>query len=316
MTRQSLISGGPLDLKDDLPVITACRLVDDAIEQHEARIERETGFQLELIKELVSRHETSMKQRRVSLLALKTQHNSLIHVAMLPPEILYNIFAWVRHSDRQDYDDEAGIIRAKPSGIAWIRKVTHTCSRWRNVALNSPELWSCLSFECFPWLEGAGRDLVDAMCLEAPELDYQDSVPAYFPNLLSITFHGTRFGPLDLFSGAPADDLDYLPLDLLKDCIVQRSRSSVRINKIIFRLCRKLCCGDFEALHAVSDDTDFEWDEVLLSDPEDEYDADYGSLDEDSQEVTDGWKTVDEEEEDDDDNQDQNALEEVVGNVD
>ncbi|KAF9477340.1 hypothetical protein BDN70DRAFT_862036, partial [Pholiota conissans] len=145
---------GPLDLKDDLPADDAYRMIDEAIEKHLVFMERYKNSIQALMKEVVNQHDASMRRHQASLSALKSQRNFLTPISDLPPEILCSIFAWVRDSDSGDLvEDEEGILTSKSLKIPWIQ-VTHVCSHWRNVALNSPELWSrVFPFRNITWLK-------------------------------------------------------------------------------------------------------------------------------------------------------------------
>ncbi|KAG6916679.1 hypothetical protein DXG01_005852 [Tephrocybe rancida] len=65
------------------------------------------------------------------ILKLKYRHNSLSHIARLPPEILGNIFTSLMYMHDGDHSCKT----------PWI-KVSFVCSYWRRTALNCPELWS------------------------------------------------------------------------------------------------------------------------------------------------------------------------------
>ena len=67
---------------------------------------------------------------------LKSPHNALVPISRLPPETLVEIFSLLRSPP----DDSKYV----PS-LEWIR-VTHVCSRWREVALSSPCLWNHINF--------------------------------------------------------------------------------------------------------------------------------------------------------------------------
>jgi len=78
----------------------------------------------------ISQHEKCIQE-------LKTRRNTFAPISCLPPEVLCRVFLLVRDS----------ALAWNP--VTWI-KVTHTSRYWRNVALNSPSLWTLLPLEN-PW---------------------------------------------------------------------------------------------------------------------------------------------------------------------
>lgn len=68
------------------------------------------------------------------ILALKHQRNSLIPVGHLPPEILATVFAIYVANPPQKY-----ILRSY-----WWLTILHVCSRWRQIVLTCPRLWTSI----------------------------------------------------------------------------------------------------------------------------------------------------------------------------
>lgn len=64
-----------------------------------------------------------------SIVLLKREHNGLSHPAKLPPELMLEIFQWLR------YENERDLITA-----------THVCYLWRHIALGCPRFW--LEVDC------------------------------------------------------------------------------------------------------------------------------------------------------------------------
>ncbi|KAL0564937.1 hypothetical protein V5O48_017095 [Marasmius crinis-equi] len=60
---------------------------------------------------------------------------SIITINSLPPEILSDIFLHLPHEDR------TFIVEGTPWSLGWV------CSKWREVVLNTPKLWSTLSLD-------------------------------------------------------------------------------------------------------------------------------------------------------------------------
>ncbi|KAI0045604.1 hypothetical protein FA95DRAFT_116276 [Auriscalpium vulgare] len=70
--------------------------------------------------------------------ALRTaviQHNTLIPMARLPPEVLERIFVLLVAQDPP-----------KSWHLGWIRRATHACRAWRQVPLGYPRLWATIVF--------------------------------------------------------------------------------------------------------------------------------------------------------------------------
>ncbi|KAH8100031.1 hypothetical protein BXZ70DRAFT_940016 [Cristinia sonorae] len=80
---------------------------------------------------------------------LRFRMNNLIAIARLPPEILASIFSWLFHLTKPADPDSlhysalrSGNMRVIPV-YPWIH-ITHVCHYWREVALNTPSLWTNL----------------------------------------------------------------------------------------------------------------------------------------------------------------------------
>lgn len=84
------------------------------------------------------------------LASVRTRRNRLPTAARLPPELLAHIFSFLAACERPR--------RRAPIKLGWI-KVTHVCSRWQQVALDNPMLWTYISFDItYEWyLEMAQR---------------------------------------------------------------------------------------------------------------------------------------------------------------
>ncbi|KAF8874428.1 hypothetical protein BD779DRAFT_256512 [Infundibulicybe gibba] len=71
---------------------------------------------------------------------LKTRRNLISPINQLPPETLSRIFAF-----------------CVTQSITWVRSVTHICRLWRDIALDSPQVWGTMvtiqGHRTHPWLE-------------------------------------------------------------------------------------------------------------------------------------------------------------------
>lgn len=70
------------------------------------------------------------------LRSLLTRRNALAPISLLPPEILARVFHLLA-SEETTYSD-------KPY-FGWIRRTTHVCRHWRQVALDDSSLWARIS---------------------------------------------------------------------------------------------------------------------------------------------------------------------------
>ncbi|QRV80311.1 F-box-like protein [Ceratobasidium sp. AG-Ba] len=86
---------------------------------------------IDVALESLSFDEQTLYNARMSLGTVRNQSASLIRPNLLPPEILVRIFSLLRI--RCVYDDGFGIYDASA-----------TCTRWRRIALDTPELWTHL----------------------------------------------------------------------------------------------------------------------------------------------------------------------------
>ncbi|KAF9480812.1 hypothetical protein BDN70DRAFT_877130 [Pholiota conissans] len=161
----------------------------------------------------------------------------------------------------------------------------------------------------------AGRILVDALLLDT-RLEGSQPLLLFsklrFPNLSSLYFYETRFGPSDACKEEPESDLRYLPVDSLITCLVERfARSGTRLAKLKFRRCRRLMKNDINLLELQDIVGYLDWDrEVLFSDSDSEDDSD-DSDDSDSDE--DEWKEDEGEDEDEDESDDPEEDEDYIG---
>ncbi|TFK72269.1 hypothetical protein BDN72DRAFT_836444 [Pluteus cervinus] len=79
------------------------------------------------------------------LCTLKRKSNSLALIHRLSSDILLHIFAYVQTVDKPEdwfvvdpFERHVGLT----NHMVWIREITHICSRWRSLAVESPVLWT------------------------------------------------------------------------------------------------------------------------------------------------------------------------------
>jgi hypothetical protein len=87
--------------------------------------------------------EREIRELRRAISLLSTRQNDLVACGQLPPEILSEIFLWVRSL-------HAPGMRGMSYG--WTA-VTSVCRRWRQAALGCARLWDRLDFSCPMWVE-------------------------------------------------------------------------------------------------------------------------------------------------------------------
>jgi hypothetical protein len=108
---------GPVSLDDSTSIEESHRLIDEAIALHQA-----------------------------SVLALKSQKNSLAPISRLPPELLSQIFSLVKTKVISHHSTMS------PTGLEWV-KVTHVSTHWRHIAINLPSLWVDPPLKNFRWVQ-------------------------------------------------------------------------------------------------------------------------------------------------------------------
>ena len=81
------------------------------------------------------------------LVELRCRRNSFVRLNRLPPELLAEIFLYCR-GEVWDLPNnlETAKCRATPPRLRWIF-VTAVCSHWRQLALQTPRLWSHISLQ-------------------------------------------------------------------------------------------------------------------------------------------------------------------------
>ncbi|KAI0750594.1 hypothetical protein BC629DRAFT_1598852 [Irpex lacteus] len=83
-----------------------------------------------------------------AVLDMKHRLNTLAPTAVLPPELLAEVFLYLAHSTPSTARRSSPFSISQDTGMsgppyAWL-KVTHVCHHWREVALSAPQLWSTI----------------------------------------------------------------------------------------------------------------------------------------------------------------------------
>ena len=82
--------------------------------------------------------ESEIAKHADAIIELKGRLNAMAPISVLPPEVLSEIFAALAHSS---YSPQGRPGFRSQSAYDWIT-VTHVCRAWRNIALDTPRLWS------------------------------------------------------------------------------------------------------------------------------------------------------------------------------
>ncbi|TCD68952.1 hypothetical protein EIP91_009342 [Steccherinum ochraceum] len=100
----------------------------------------ETASQnLQTVEELIT-------QQYAGLVALKVRRNALLPISRLPPEVLSEIFLQCRAAMDTyiaDYFDR-DLADTPAFPYPWMAAITHVCHQWREVAMNTHELWATI----------------------------------------------------------------------------------------------------------------------------------------------------------------------------
>ncbi|TFK60751.1 hypothetical protein BDN72DRAFT_965539 [Pluteus cervinus] len=104
----------------------------------------ETPFDLTIEQERIEL-DAKIRELEVALATLKRRRNTLSSIGKIPSDVLRQIFqSAIGHDGRiqllgfngREVDKEYRL------QMAWIRAITHVCSMWRELALDSPSLWT------------------------------------------------------------------------------------------------------------------------------------------------------------------------------
>ena len=136
-----------------------------------------TGMQLTKEEEPVLQAvDADIERYSKRLVRLRRRHNSFVRVNRLPPELLAEIFL---HCQGKGWDlkpERSGtaMYRVTAPPLRWIF-VTAVCNHWRQVALQTPRLWSHINLQ-YPQFAGYSLELAkrSPLYLETTRLNWSD----------------------------------------------------------------------------------------------------------------------------------------------
>ncbi|KAI0045908.1 hypothetical protein FA95DRAFT_1596583 [Auriscalpium vulgare] len=118
-------------------IAAADRTLSDAQAAHRARLQAEEDAIERAKQEVRDAYAVDDEAIDAARRALRQEHNSLLPVAVFPPEILRIIFTLCSEIEHPWNPKH----RSTESRNGWLG-VTHVCQRWRNVALEHSSLWA------------------------------------------------------------------------------------------------------------------------------------------------------------------------------
>ncbi|KAF8066576.1 hypothetical protein FPV67DRAFT_1197081 [Lyophyllum atratum] len=121
----------------------------------------------------------------------KKRHNALSLSSRLPAEILSYIFQCVAQAERGE---------ERMRRLKWIR-VTHVCTHWRHIALESPRLWTDVPFVNTKWAPEMLRRAKRALLTVEAEVGLEK-----FGHIKDVLAYLPRAQRLSLFDGTPSND--------------------------------------------------------------------------------------------------------------
>ncbi|TFK72246.1 hypothetical protein BDN72DRAFT_957413 [Pluteus cervinus] len=159
----------------------------DVIEQEHLRLDAEIAVIDARIAEL-----------ELDRVALKRRKNILAPISQLSHDVLGNIFHEIQSLEFDtDNDEEDGAARPQSPQLPWIRAVTHVCSRWRELALATPTLWTNIQLGRISLVsEMLRRSNSAPLSITIPEKGTNIPFPHETKQVLREHLHRTKF--LDL----------------------------------------------------------------------------------------------------------------------
>ncbi|KAF8902091.1 hypothetical protein CPB84DRAFT_1707887 [Gymnopilus junonius] len=119
------------------------------------------------------------------MVTLWRQRNTFIPISRLPPEILSTIFYFVKESAAED-------------SLYWT-KVSHVCHLWREIAINSPSLWTNPPLASIRWTEEMlSRSKMASLAVSANFCAFSHRYAPTIDPLPLILPHTPRIKSLDL----------------------------------------------------------------------------------------------------------------------
>ncbi|TFK72275.1 hypothetical protein BDN72DRAFT_763630, partial [Pluteus cervinus] len=89
--------------------------------------------------------DNKVRELKSSLRELKHRRNALAPISQLSTDGL-SAYPFRLHGSTRSENQ-----------MAWIRAMTHVCSSWRSLAIQTPSLWTQIRFKCRPLLLEMGR---------------------------------------------------------------------------------------------------------------------------------------------------------------
>lgn len=152
-------------------------------QSHERGVER-PDIPAAIYEETVSlvSYQDSIATMKTNLLQLYNTSNPASPISRLPVEILTRIFTLSVGSFRSSFAS----IRFRDESIDEVNDIASVCSYWRNIAINTPSLWSYIDFdrmsqaELIPlWLERARNHPLDIVSQSTPYSWFVSHLPIY-----------------------------------------------------------------------------------------------------------------------------------------
>ncbi|TFK59829.1 hypothetical protein BDN72DRAFT_851031 [Pluteus cervinus] len=105
----------------------------------------------ELVQSERDHIDARISQLELAVVILKKRRNFLSPVSRLSVDVLLNIFECVQNDNEDEFFNVTYPRRRASSPsflfpLTWIRALTHVCSRWRSLALDTATLWTNITF--------------------------------------------------------------------------------------------------------------------------------------------------------------------------
>jgi len=183
-----------------------------------------------------------IEDHRAAIIQLQRSRNSLVPIAMLPPEILGRIFIFyvlcngTTPVKDTDFYYPAGVGPQVDVSRSWIN-VTYVSHHWRETALNNPEMWSYWGKTSPGFCEVLVQRSKSAPVHVRLALAYQKqiamlshmfsprSVRERVKELHLSGYASTLDGALDYFDASPSENPEdtYMPIQSLRISVVSHS---------------------------------------------------------------------------------------------
>jgi hypothetical protein len=159
-----------------------------------------------------------------SMRVLRSRSNGRTPISRLPDDILFMVFELLVEEKRLEEYTNDDYPRQGSNGLPACLEVTHVCRHWRNVALERPTLWTCIS-STSPWLDvmlersqKAPLDVTFKCPYSSDSLrDCFEKVLLHLPRIKHLELHAFSHEAgrvMDLLSSQPASLLERLKLNV------------------------------------------------------------------------------------------------------